>query len=396
MLRILFVDDDPSVLDAIQRSTHAMRAEWDTEFAPSGLAALAVLARAPADVVVADMRMPGMDGPQLLAQVKQACPQAVRFILSGYADPSAIMRAAGTAHQFLSKPCVNSILKTAISRTHSLQKLLSDERMRGWVGRIDALPCLPSVYQRIVTCLKSPNASIADVARIIGQDMAMTVTVLKLVNSAFFGAAQTIRTIDRAVAFLGIDTVTSLVLAHGVFSRSTTGALSEGDLGRLWQHGLQAATGARVIARIERLSAIQAEEAFLAAFLHDVGRLVLATAPVGPGLISGTDGGPGSDANDDARHAEIGAYLLGLWGFSDTVVEAVAFHHKPSQATGGGFGLPGIVHVADVLAHRTETEASRPCVRALEPGFLESVGAASRWDEWQAAWPRPEPGRTAS
>lgn len=393
MLRILFVDDEPSVLEAIRRSTHAMRSEWGTEFVSSGPAALAALARAPADVVVADMRMPGMDGPQLLAEVKKVCPQAVRFILSGYADPSAIMRVAGTAHQFLAKPCVNAVLKTAISRTHSLQKLLGDERMRGWVGRVDALPCLPSIYQRIVTCLKTPNASIAEVARIIGQDMAMTVTVLKLVNSAFFGAAQTIRTIDRAVAFLGIDTVTSLVLAHGVFSGSTASTLSEANLGRLWQHSLQTATGVRAIARIERLSPIQTEEAFLAAFLHDVGRLVLATRPADAGSLPGAGDGQRGDA--DARHAEAGAYLLGLWGFSDTVVEAVAYHHKPSQATGGGFGLPGILHVADVLAHLSNPDALQPGARSLEPGFLESVGAADRWDEWQAAWPGVEPDEVA-
>jgi HD-like signal output (HDOD) protein/CheY-like chemotaxis protein len=391
MLRILFVDDEPSVLDAIRRSTHAMRAEWSTEFVTSGPAALAALAHAPVDVVVADMRMPGMDGPQLLAEVKKVCPQAVRFILSGYADPSAIMRVAGTAHQFLAKPCVNSVLKTAISRTRSLRKLLSDERMRGWVGRIDALPCLPGAYQRIVACLKAPDASIADVSRIIGQDMAMTVTILKLVNSAFFGAAQTIRTIDRAVAFLGIDTVTSLVLAHGVFSGATATTLSGADLGRLWQHSLQTATGVRAIARIEHLTPIQAEEAFLAAFLHDVGRLVLATRPGNSGLIQGSGGEQHCGTEADARHAEAGAYLLGLWGFSDTVVEAVAYHHTPSQATGSGFGLPGILHVADALAHRSDPDTPASGPRSLEPGFLESTGAADRWAEWQAAWPRLEP-----
>jgi HD-like signal output (HDOD) protein len=387
MLRILFVDDEPNVLDAIRRTTYVMRSEWSMEFVSSGPQALEALTRTPADVVVADMRMPGMDGPQLLEAVKKVCPQAVRFILSGYADPSSIMRVAGTAHQFLAKPCVNAILKTAISRTRALKELLHEDRMRRWVGRIDGLPSLPSVYQEIVACLKGANPSLAEIAHIMSQDLAMSAMVLKLVNSAFFGAAQTIRTIDRAVAFLGVDTVTSLVLAHGVFAQGAATTMTNAALGRLWQHSLQTAAGARVLAKLERFTPIQAEEAFLAAFLHDVGRLVLTTRPAESSLLERTNSPANGDASDDALHGEVGAYLLGLWGFSDTVVEAVAFHHAPSRAADHGLGLPGIVHAADVLAHQHDAEPSSGGMPSLEPGFLESVGAAGRWTEWQAAWP---------
>jgi YesN/AraC family two-component response regulator len=88
--RILFVDDEPRVLQGIQRGLRGMRAEWETEFANSGAEALETMAQAPFDVVITDMRMPGMDGAQLLDLVKARFPRTVRIILSGQSDRETI------------------------------------------------------------------------------------------------------------------------------------------------------------------------------------------------------------------------------------------------------------------------------------------------------------------
>ena len=130
MIRILFVDDDVNVLNAMRRTLRSMRAEWDTVFATDGPQALEMLAQVPADVVVSDMHMPGMDGWQLLAEIRVRYPQTVRFLLSGHADPASIMRSVGTAHQYLSKPCENEELKAAISQTARDSKVASTARSR--------------------------------------------------------------------------------------------------------------------------------------------------------------------------------------------------------------------------------------------------------------------------
>jgi HD-like signal output (HDOD) protein/ActR/RegA family two-component response regulator len=387
-MRVMFVDDDQNVLDAIRRTLHGVRDTWAMEFVSSGPEALAALARAPADVVVADMRMHGMDGPTLLAEVKRLYPEAVRFILSGHAEPNTIMGAAGIAHQYLAKPCNSAVLKAAIARTQTLRTLLHDERMARWVGTVDTLPSLPRAYQEIVACLQQPDASLADVGRIVCRDVAMTAMILKLVNSAFFGAPQSIRTVDRAVSFLGLDTIASLVLAHGVFADAGIDATPELDLGRLWHHSVQAATAARVVARLEVWDTARVEEAFLAAFLHDIGRVVLARRPRRVASRNHPTQPDRLGCAFDADHAEAGAYLLGIWGFSDTIVEAVAFHHIPSQATDSGFGLAALVHVADVMAHQCESGGSTPDAPALDPLLGESAYVTARWGEWQAAWSR--------
>src|SRR6202161_1561606 len=146
-LRIVFVDDEVNILEGMRRAFHSMRGEWAMEFLPSGAAALASLAIVPADVIVSDMRMPGMDGWQLLAEVKRLYPQTVRLVLSGHADPSSVMLAVGTAQRYLAKPCESGALKAAIVQTQMLRQLLSSDRLALLVGEVGMLPSAPTAFQ---------------------------------------------------------------------------------------------------------------------------------------------------------------------------------------------------------------------------------------------------------
>ncbi len=381
MIRILFVDDEADVLQGMRRTLREMRHEWTMEFATSGAAALEELAKTPVDVIVSDMRMPGMDGWELLGEVKKLYPQTVRLVLSGHAEARSIMRAVGTAHQYLAKPCESGTLKAAISQTYRLRDLLSSDRLARLVGRVDTLPSAPKAFQEILACLQGPNASVADAAKIIGRDVAMTANVIKLVNSAFFGIRQPVSTADRAVAYLGLDTLGALVLGHGVFKSGVTTGVEGFSLERLWQHSLDVAAAARMVAVSQKLPPM-VDEAHLGGMLHDVGKVVFATR-----LAAGSDG-PAVSAEDafaqmEAHHAEVGAYLLGLWGFPNSIVEAVAFHESPSKAMAEGLSLPALLHIADRLVHQRHSQNSA-AVRELEPGLLEALGLADRWPVWLA------------
>jgi putative nucleotidyltransferase with HDIG domain len=384
MIRIVFVDDELNVLQAMRRTMHAMRNEWSMEFSSSGAAALEELAKTPADVIVSDMRMPGMDGWQLLTQVKKLYPQMVRLVLSGHADPCSIIRSVGVAHQYLAKPCEHAALKAAISQTHRLKELLSSDRLAQLVGHVGMLPSAPKAFQEILACLQQPTASVAQAAQIIGRDVAMTANVIKLVNSAFFGAPQLITTASRAVAYLGLDTLGALVLGHSAFNSGVALGSAAFSWERLWQHSLDTATAARTVALCEKLSQSRAEEAFLAGMLHDVGKVVFATRPA---AATNEAAAPVEETTVqmEAHHGEVGAYLLGLWGFPNSIVEAVAFHHSPGLTAGDGLTLARLIHIADRLAHQRRAECSGPFERGLEPGLLEKIGAADRWPEWLAA-----------
>jgi HD-like signal output (HDOD) protein len=381
-IRIVFVDDELNILQAMRRSFHNMREEWSMEFVSSGAAALESLAKAPADVIVSDMRMPGMDGWQLLAEVKKLYPQTVRLVLSGHADPSSVMRAVGTAQLYLAKPCESGALKAAIVQTQMLRQLLSNDRLALLAGGVGMLPSAPAAFQEILACLQNPAASLADAAQIIGRDVAMVANIMKLVNSAFFGSRRPITTTDRAVAYLGMDTLGALVLGHSVFQSGAATGIAGFSLEKLWQHSLQTGVAARAIAYSENLPAAKADEAFLAGVLHDVGKVVFATKAA---ALSSDASAVDIVAQMDAHHAEVGAYLLGLWGFPNLIVEAVAFHHTPSLASEKGLGLSGIVHIADRLVHLKSENRSGSNDTGVQAGFLEGLAVGHCLPKWSAA-----------
>jgi putative nucleotidyltransferase with HDIG domain len=380
-IRIVFVDDELNILQAMRRSFHNMREEWSMEFVSSGAAALESLAKAPADVIVSDMRMPGMDGWQLLAEVKKLYPQTVRLVLSGSADPSSVMRAVGTAQLYLAKPCESGALKAAIVQTQMLKQLLSNDQLALLAGGVGMLPSAPAAFQEILACLQNPAASLADAAQIIGRDVAMTANIMKLVNSAFFGSRRPITTADRAVAYLGMDTLGALVLGHSVFQSGVAAGIAGFSLENLWQHCLQTGVAARAIAYSENWPAAKADEAFLAGVLHDVGKVVFATKAA----AHSSDSSAVDVAQMEAHHAEVGAYLLGLWGFPNLIVEAVAFHHTPSLSSEKTLGLSGIVHVADRLVHLKSENRSGSNDTGVQAGYLEGLALGHCLPKWSAA-----------
>ncbi len=373
MIKILFVDDEQNVLDGLRRSMRSMRHQWDMRFASSGEDALVEFKRCPADVIVSDMRMPGMDGAQLLNEVKRLYPGTIRFVLSGHAEPSAILQAAVTAHQYLAKPCDTGVLKSALSRARVLKELLGDARIAGWAGASEALPSLPAAYQRIVACLQDGGASIADVAAVVAEDLSVSTMLLKLANSAFFGSGQAIRTAERAVSFLGIDNVAALVLASGVF-KAPMATNRTPDIAELWQHSLRTASIARTLALHEKWSSARADDAFLAGMLHDLGHLVIATSA------------PSAEVSSEAEidHGQVGAYLVGLWGFPDNLVEAIAFHHHPSRAGTPGVSLPVLLHAANLLAHGNVQGTGAASVPGVDEECFGAPGMLERWQRWQA------------
>lgn len=384
MMRVLFVDDERFVLEATKRAMHCMRNEWEMEFLPSGAEALESLARAPADVIVSDVRMPGMDGWQLLAEVKRLYPQTVRLVLSGYAEPGAIMRLVTSAHQYLAKPGNSESLKAAVAQTQLMKSLLSNESLVRLVGEVGVLPTFPNAVVEISNCLRKPNATIGEAAQIISRDVAMTANLMKVMNSAFFGSRRQVTSVERAVAYLGFDTLTALVLGHSLFCAHKSSAMEA-----LWRHSFETARAAREIALAEQLSPIRAEEAFLAGMLHDVGRVVFATR-TGPQAQA-----PMPAANVDTHHAEVGAYLLGLWGFPSHIVAASALHHKPSARADRSLDLTVLVHVADRLAHRERGSTPALAESGIEPGVLEELKIIDHWPKWLEAVSRDEEAHAA-
>lgn len=389
MKRVLFVDDDTNILAGLQRS---MRHEWEMEFIDDPEVALEIFGRSPFDIVVSDMRMPQLDGADLLAEVKRIAPASIRIILSGHSDPAMIMKSVGQTHQYLSKPCEPEKLKQTIERAYALKKLVASDTLRQLVSGLGELPSIPAVYQEIVACLQDPNASLNDIGGIVSKDVGMTAKILQLVNSAFFGVANPVTSVPQAVSFLGLDTVGALVLGHGIFSQYDALETSIFSIDALWRYSEACAVMAKTVAENEKMPPKLVDEAFLGGMLHDVGKLVLASErPEDYAEVLQRVGGHQEFSDDvereilGATHGEVGAYLMGLWGLPDSIVEAVAYHEVPSLCHSDDFGVFGVVHVASRLAlHSDATDPADPSLH-IDLNYLEQAGVLDRWADWQFA-----------
>jgi putative nucleotidyltransferase with HDIG domain len=352
--QILFVDDDGNVLDGLRRMLRTQRNEWDMQYVLSGAEALKIMAAKPIDLLVTDMRMPEMDGAELLREVMKRHPGTIRMVLSGQADSNLTMRAVGVAHQFIAKPCDPETLKSIVNRAIGLRLLLKDNRLTSIISEMDALPSVPALYLEMAEELQSADPSIQNVGQIIARDPGMAAKVLQLTNSAFFGLRHRVANPSDAVAYLGLDRVQHLFLAVQAFSQFTPPAACAFSMEPLWHHCLSTAVRAKAIAKEEEAGREIAEDAFTAALLHDIGELVLACRlgdrHAEAMNLAEMKGIPLWDAEQQilsATHAEVGAYLLGLWGLPDSIVEAVAYHHRPMDCANKAFCALTALHAAD-------------------------------------------------
>lgn len=388
MKTLLFVDDEPRVLQALQRQLHSLRSEWNMHFVDSGAKALELMAREPVDVIVSDMMMPSMDGALLLSEVTKRFPHTVRLVLSGHADREAVLRLIGPAHQYLTKPCSAEELQTAIARALALRELLANQQLKELASRMRSIPTLPELHQKLCVELAKDQPAMERVGEIISQDVGMTTKILQLINSAFFGLPEPAATPLDAAFYLGLTTIRSLVLSLHVFSQFDS-RIPGFSADALVQRCRQTAIIAKKIASMQRCEGKMGDQCFLAGLLHDVGQLILASEiPERYGAVLAAARQSNRTVWDveheqlGATHAEVGAYLLGLWGLPNPVVEAVALHHRPTDCAGRGLSPAIIVHVADALV-REQEKSAHPVEQEINMAVLASFGLEGEVDKWR-------------
>lgn len=385
--QILFVDDDPEILGGLRVRLHRLGSRVGMRFAISGQAAIEELERYDCDLIIADVRMPGMDGVELLQTVSERWPHTIRIALSGYAGERQVIRLVPYAHQYLNKPCPSPRLEEVIGRCLGLHELLPDPHLRAIAGSVRTLPVTIRAHTELQAALSHQNPAIGAVAAIIASDTGLTAKTLQLANSEFFRLGRRITNIEQAVGHLGLAVMRGLASSNEALWR---GAEHEGvtlRLEELQHHVAAVAAGARSLAE----ETPHADDAWAAGLLHDVGYWILARDRQ-PDLLrclqlAAAEALPQHEAERRllrASHAQLGAYLLGLWGIPDPVVEAVAFHHAPRRAEHAQFGCLEAVTVAQSLCATDDAEifhgrsAADPDVDAA---YLKAVNAPFDWAE---------------
>jgi len=386
---ILFIDDDPLVLKGFERSMDDFSDRWDVEYAASGKEGLLILSRRSFDAVITDMHMPGMDGIQLLEEVSRKAPGVIRFVLSGNTSDAQILKSTHLVHQIIPKPSEMEKIVEIVERACCLRGMLSDPSLLQIINSVGALPSVPRLYNQLLTQLQSETVSSQSIGNIIAQDTAMTAKILQLVNSAFFGITEPVSSPQKAVTLLGINTIRSLALGIQIFSEYQNQKDFPISVDVVWKHSLQVSSLAFTIARHLNLKPVELEEARVSGVLHDIGQLLSFQIPGYYQKVQFKQNGQ-PDINSEYRflgttHAEMGGYLLGIWGLPIPIVEAVTFHHRPGDQTAAvGPGLLTALHVANGLVNmRLDNRGGTPAAYFDIP-YLEKLGLLIYMDEWVA------------
>tara|TARA_A100000171_G_scaffold46488_1_gene51391 strand:+ start:381 stop:1604 length:1224 start_codon:yes stop_codon:yes gene_type:complete len=392
MHHILFVDDDANILHGLRRRLTSVRPDWELHFARRGAEALAMAKDQSFDVIVTDIQMPEMDGVTLLEEMQKIQPDAMRIILTGHASNDSYLRTIGPAHQFLSKPCNNQTLIDSIENALGLRQRLQSPEMRTLVANSKSLASPPDTYLQLQTLFEDPNYSLDSLCEIVESDIALTAEVLKLTNSSYFAIMQKVSSVSHAVRMLGLETLKALALFVGMY-RGFDGPNSQiTNLKRLCHRSQQIGVTAALIAEYEKLPRKVCHAVPSIGMLSHIGTLILyANCPDEMKLVTDRveqENIPIEQAEKEqfgAGHPDIGAYLLGLWGFPAPVIQAVAYHHRPMDLPHKDMNAVTAIYVAQHLTREIAiTDAGGVVESGIDLAYLTLIGKETRIEEWNS------------
>lgn len=355
MKRILFVDDEAQILKSLERLFIAYDNDYEVLTAESGAEALAILEKQEADLVVSDMRMPGMDGYELLRRIKLLYPEVLRVILSGYSEEQMIVKALqqGVAKMYMLKPWENDQLVKMIEQLLKTEDLLKSKDLLRIINNIDELPTIKSSYQKIIAMIEE-DRDISEIAKEIEKDQSITTRVLHVANSAFYSVKT--GSVQHAVAYLGLCNVRNLIFSASIFDAFDAMKVNIDYISKLWNHSFLTN---KILAFIyEECKGVKMNElSSTAGLLHNIGIVfILNFFAKNYKTIRDKAQNEQIDLLElelieyGITHQEAGGYLLQWWDLPFPIVEAALYHHNPLDDRIINRTLVAAVHIAQKYA----------------------------------------------
>lgn len=367
--KIMFVDDERQILRALNRLF--MDSPYESVFMDSGEEGLAYMAHTPVDLVVSDIRMPGMNGFDFLRQIKEKYPTTMRVALSGYTDSRVIYKALeeNVAKMYMFKPWDNRELLNTIDKMFQLEEVLKDRKIMDLINNLDDLPTIPSLYTKIKLMIQD-DEDVEKIAKLIEADQASTAKILRIANSAFYGAKT--GSISQAIMYIGLSNVKSIVLSNALFNAK--GVLGD-NLKELWKNATL--TNRFTNHLFQRITGKKIPNVFASAgLLHNIGMVVLIshftkvyTEILQLGLENAENFTELERERIGVSHQELGGYLLNWWELPLPIVEAALYHHTPLDERVINRELLCVVHLAN--AYAWNRMGGKPGLKTLIPECCE-------------------------
>ena len=360
--------------------------EYEVFTAASGVEGLKFLEHTPVDIVVSDLVMPAMNGHEFMTTVAQDHPESMRIVISAHEDQLTVAQCLMFGHRYFSKPFDLKNLAAILKRICHLKHQVGSEKLKKIISGLGTLPTPPRIYSRLNEALNSTYSSIEDIGGIVQEDAGLTLKLLQIANSAYFAVSRRVVTPMEAVQIVGLEILRGLVLCIHAFKFYQNRSIRSVSATELWDHSMRTAMAARRLAKFERLPDYQCEETFVSGLLHDIGKLVLAAnADEEYQSVMRRARNDGVSATEvelelfGATHAQVGAYLLGLWGLPEPIVSTVELHHSLASIRTEGFSPVTAIHIAQCL------EPSPYRIERIDTHYLRQIGVENRAVEWQNA-----------
>ena len=373
--KLLLVDDEENVLRSLERVF--VPAGHQVLTATSAEEALALLAHESVDLVISDMRMPGMDGHQFLKQVRSLYPAIMRTILSGFAEGRDVINCLrdGSARMYILKPWDNTRLLVEVEKLLQLGELFSRRQLLEVFNNLRDLPTVPEMYSR-VCALVEDDAGVEEIARVVEQDQTVTAKLLQVANSVYYNMST--GSVRQAIIYMGLTNLKTVVLGLTVLKQldGLHGGFFSKDV--LWDHADRVNRMTHAI--FERcVGRSMKDSEATAGLLHDIGRILLLKDYAQPyaGVSRSVFQNKETTFRETEKslmgisHDEVGGFLLNWWSLPHPIVEAAMFHHDPLNSAVLNREVAAAVHVADYFAWKQKKALVMP---KLEPAALELLG----------------------
>jgi HD-like signal output (HDOD) protein len=394
MKRTLYVvDDQAPVLETAALILRMIDREWEVLGFKDPQEALAAVRNKAPDLVLSDQLMPGMQGSQLLEEIRSLSPTTIRVIMSGYVALNKLTLIT-SAHQYIAKPFDASKLRDLVTRSFAAQDRIASPGLRNVATALRSIPSLPQVHQTLLHELEDDRTATAAIARMVGDDPGLSMKALQLANSPLFGKGYLITSPVDAVMCLGTDMIAAIVLSQSLFRHYEGLKRPEMDLARVWAHSWETACLAQHISREKRLPARIGEEAFLAGLMHEIGRFIIIDNF--PDQFAAASAGARATKSSllsrlreafQTTPAQVGAYVLELWGLPRGVVNTISWLDTPEDDQANGFSLTTALYVADHIASARFPADSCP-VEDWKTDYLQAVGCADNIPAWEKFYSR--------
>lgn len=352
-LNILTVDKNPNILSQISELLHSSQFEGKYYFTQTIDEAFSIIEQNEISIVICDLNIPTINGVDFLEVLKSDFPSIVRIVLFDHENQiELLLKSVVSAHKFISKPIDSEKFYKVITQTLLLNSFLIDTNVLNILNQIESFPSLPQTYIEIEEELNKENFAIKNISDIVHKDMAIATRILQVVNSPLFGLAKNITDIQQAISLLGITMLKSLILYTQIF-RSFEGNMRVENIQKeIWEHSLKVAnTSKLLVANFGNRNEI--ETAFISGLLHDVGKIIIINNEKFIFDILELMKSENIEYNEaeykilGTSHAEIGAYLLSLWGLPNIIVDSVKNHHKISKIENNIISVETAVFIAN-------------------------------------------------